>query len=232
VNSTIQRLAGEFVVIVVGVLVALGVDQWRERQGERELEAAYATRLIGDLRADTAAFGDMLRGVWVDKRVFLLALSEGRVPQTESADELMVLLDHSVWLGIISVQAAAFREMESSGRLRLLANSATRDALANYYAHHAFLAGLFATSPSGFRLLVYEAIPGPVRYAYHTGQAIDGGQVMIGTAALLDDPRLPAAVNAEVAYFAELVQRYEVLRDDAAALIQQLEVDYPAEGSF
>jgi len=232
VNSTMQKLAGEFVVIVVGVLVALGVDQWRERQAERALETAYATRLVGDLRADTAAFGDMLRGVWVDKRVVLLALSEGRLPQTESADETMVLLDHSVWLGIIPLQAAAFREMEGSGLLRLLSNSETRDALTNYYAFHTFLAGLFATSPSGFRLLVYEAILAPVRYAYHTGQLIDGGQVLTGTRALLGDPRLPAAVNAEVAYFAELVQRYELLRDDAAALIKQLEADYPAQGSF
>lgn len=230
-NSTMRKLAGEFVVIVVGVLVALGVDQWRERQGEKALEAAYAARVIGDLRADTAAFGDMLRGVWVDKRDVLLALSEGRLPQTESVDQTMVLLDHSVWFGIIPAQAAAFREMEGSGRLRLLSNSETRDALTSYYAFHTFLAGLFATSPSGFRLLVFEAVPAPVRYAYHTGQPVDAAQVSAGTRALLDDPRLPAAVNAEVAYFAELVQRYELLRDDAVALIGRLEADYPIEDS-
>lgn len=227
-----QRLVGEFVVIVVGVLVALGVDQWREYQGERALERAYASRLVGDLQADTAAFGDMLRGVWVDKRVVLLALSEGSFPQTEGAEETMALLDHSVWLGIIPLQAAAFREMENSGRLRLLSNSETRDALTNYYAMHAFLAGLFATSPSGLRLVMYEAVPAPARYAYHTGQPVDEGQILAGLEVLLDDPRLPAAVNAEVAYFAELVQRYELLRDDAVELISRLETDYPAEGSF
>jgi hypothetical protein len=43
-----KEAAGHFVLIVVGVLVALFVDALRQRQNEREREAAY----IADLRAD------------------------------------------------------------------------------------------------------------------------------------------------------------------------------------
>ena len=46
------RLAAEFFVIRVGVLVALGVDHWAQNQEARALEAEYLERLLGDVRYD------------------------------------------------------------------------------------------------------------------------------------------------------------------------------------
>jgi uncharacterized protein DUF6090 len=47
-NSAWKRLAGEFVVIVIGVLVALGVDSWQQRGENRRQELV----LLGELRDD------------------------------------------------------------------------------------------------------------------------------------------------------------------------------------
>jgi hypothetical protein len=44
----------EFLVIILGVLVALGVDQWRESARDRQLEQEYLVRLVADLN-DTHA---------------------------------------------------------------------------------------------------------------------------------------------------------------------------------
>jgi hypothetical protein len=228
----LKRLVAEFLVIVTGVLVALGVDQWRDDREDDALEVAYAGRLLSDLRVDTAQYGGMLRDRWSVKGDVLLGLFQGRLPEAEDAEEMVAALDVSGWVGIIAAQTAAFREMESSGRLGLLWNPHTREALASYYARHEFLSGILDSSPSGYRLLVYEAIPGAARYAYHSGQDIDGSMVSAGARALLNDPRMAPAVNAELAYLGELVQRYEGLRDQAISLIHQLESDYPAEGSF
>jgi hypothetical protein len=46
------RLVAEFLVIVVGVLVALGVDQWVQDRQDRALEAEYLERLLADVRYD------------------------------------------------------------------------------------------------------------------------------------------------------------------------------------
>ena len=48
------RWVGEFVVIVLGVLVAFGVDDWRQYRADRELEAHLLERLEEDLKADAA----------------------------------------------------------------------------------------------------------------------------------------------------------------------------------
>jgi hypothetical protein len=54
-TKTWRRLAAEFVVIVVGVLVALAFDQWRETLSEQRQGDFYLEALEGDLRADSVA---------------------------------------------------------------------------------------------------------------------------------------------------------------------------------
>ena len=48
------RWLGEFIVIVLGVLVALAVDDWRDYRSDRVLEQHLIGRLAADLRADEA----------------------------------------------------------------------------------------------------------------------------------------------------------------------------------
>ena len=53
-----RHLLGEFVVIVVGVLVALWVDQLREARDNAELEVEYLESFVTDLDADLAEFDE------------------------------------------------------------------------------------------------------------------------------------------------------------------------------
>ena len=49
---SLGRAAGEFAVIVLGVLVALGVDGWNQGRKDSALEGDYLQRLEEDVRAD------------------------------------------------------------------------------------------------------------------------------------------------------------------------------------
>ena len=223
-----QRLLAEFAVIVIGVLVALAVDQWRQGLDERQLEDEYAARLLEDLRSDTSDYNRLLGDAFLTKRDFLLALSRGEVPSS-GADELELAahLDESTWGGLVEARDAAFSEMVSSGRIGLLASEELRSALANYYADHGFLSERYFNSPGGYDRLVAEAVPGHIRYAYHAGDPIDPTEVVEGLRTLLRHPGLGEAVNAELAYAGGLVQWHTVLRDRAVRLIDRLEDTYP-----
>jgi len=48
------RLAAEFLVIVIGVLLALGVDRWVAGMDERDQELAYLTGLRADFARNRA----------------------------------------------------------------------------------------------------------------------------------------------------------------------------------
>jgi predicted metalloprotease len=49
--SSIGRASREFVLIVVGVLVALSADQWREEQNRRKVERAHLSAIRADAEA-------------------------------------------------------------------------------------------------------------------------------------------------------------------------------------
>lgn len=55
-GNFLGRLLAEFAIIVLGVLVALGVDDWRSRRAEMVRESYFLEGLSGDLRADLADF--------------------------------------------------------------------------------------------------------------------------------------------------------------------------------
>lgn len=75
-----RRLAAEFVVIVVGVLVALGVDAARDAREDRVREAAYLAQLRIDLAATAASLAEAIS---VDERA------------RDGADEAIRTLDGS-----------------------------------------------------------------------------------------------------------------------------------------
>jgi hypothetical protein len=51
---------GEFVVILLGVLVALAADRWNQSRLESLTEGLYLERLADDLRADSAIATEFL----------------------------------------------------------------------------------------------------------------------------------------------------------------------------
>jgi hypothetical protein len=83
-----RLLLGEFIVIVVGILMALWVDQLREARVHAELEVEYLESLVIDLEADLAQFDET--EAWMRRSevaaATVLALYEGSPPTQNAAD--------------------------------------------------------------------------------------------------------------------------------------------------
>jgi hypothetical protein len=94
-RSWLVRVLGEFAVIVLGVLVALAVDDWRRYSADRDLEAYLLAGLSDDLRADAVDLE--LARLWAGRREWVLnsvltdladGVPDGR-PHVEPPDALM-----------------------------------------------------------------------------------------------------------------------------------------------
>jgi len=127
-----KRLIADFVVIVVGVLVALGVDSYVTWRNDRFLEAEYLERLLEDTRYDLSelAFVD-------DVSMAALAYLD-----TLSNPVAVRDLDPSRLAGAILIASASrqadlsrstFDELVSSGRIGLMRSREVRTALAEYH---------------------------------------------------------------------------------------------------
>jgi len=129
-ESFTGRLVAEFIVVVLGVLLALAADRWNQGRADTVLEAAYMTRLIAEVRADSLQFEARLQ----------------QIPQNMAAlDSLVGVLDGSVTpanlLRTITRATPAFylrppstwQELEATGSINILRDPGVREALSTYY---------------------------------------------------------------------------------------------------
>jgi hypothetical protein len=127
-------LLGEFVVIVVGVLMALWVDQLREARVNAELEIEYVESLVTDLDADLAQFDTT--ETWMRRQeaaaVTVLALYEGS-PPTEDLADLVAAVETAGWQYSPSITRNTIEDLRSTGNLRLIRDPELRRAIAAYY---------------------------------------------------------------------------------------------------
>jgi hypothetical protein len=130
-----RHLIGEFVVIVVGVLVALWVDQLREARVNAGLEVEYMKSLVADLDSDLAQFDQT--EAWMRRAesaaAIVLALYE-ETPPTKSVADLVAAVETAGWQNWPSINRNTLDLLRSTGNLRLIRDPALRRAISAYYA--------------------------------------------------------------------------------------------------
>ena len=155
-----MRALAELVVIIVGVLTALGVDEWREERGERVLEAQYLQGLATDVRQDMARM-DVL-DVQILNRIsgatrLLQELGEdasfrgsGSTFPDRSGDEarrragelnLFEAISLAGRVFLLDTSSPTFDELRSTGHLQLIQDAELKRSISEYYravesSHH------------------------------------------------------------------------------------------------
>ena len=152
----------ELVIVVVGILIALGVSNWNEDRLDRQHSAHYLARIHADLLTDrrnidiTLAFWDKVADYGA------AAMANGESGQ---------LVDGSAWKTVLAWYQASqtmpfeatdttFEEMRSSGELGLIVDERLRKELAEYYRlTGSGPLGKFLQHDPVYRMQVREATP-------------------------------------------------------------------------
>lgn len=129
-------VAVDLIVVVVGILIALQVDQWAQGRQERALGTTYLARLGEDLQTEyaraTDAEGwarDRLRAVALLSRV----VSDPAVGASESAT-LPWAIETASWRSFPRSSGFVYDELQSTGHMRLIRSLTLRRELAEHYA--------------------------------------------------------------------------------------------------
>lgn len=131
----IARWLGEFVVIVVGVLVALGVDSWRQGRADVSREINYLQRLSEDLAVDSARF-EFSRNESVARSDALRSARAVLAGTAPEPDDPPLLLEAPRWAIVDrtpTTQRNTYDELVSQGDLGRIRSEDVRSALAAYY---------------------------------------------------------------------------------------------------
>lgn len=124
---------GEIVLVMVGILLALQVNNWNLSRLEAKEAKNYISRLSEDLKNDTYYLKNEIEYSKRDSDSLFLFLKQMHEKQ-ESHFELINLLGLADWNPRnIHIQDNTFLEMNSSGKFDLIKSNELKTAILDYY---------------------------------------------------------------------------------------------------
>lgn len=125
---------GEILIVVVGVLIALAVDGWRESRRDDRTEAQYLSSIVEDLDNDFAELGRA--GVQAEASAAaartVLGVLSGQA-RSLPGDSLAYAVEYAGFLYFPAYFPYTFNELVSTGNLRIIRDSQLRREIAAYY---------------------------------------------------------------------------------------------------
>lgn len=126
---------GEILLVVIGILIALQINNWNEDQVNRKIEKTYMKNLLEDLQNDTKIYSK-----YVEDNIILYEHIDSLVIYLNRADRKDHTSKTSYWARIITTEFSraqpierTFEQMKSSGQLKLVKNQKVADAMSQYY---------------------------------------------------------------------------------------------------
>lgn len=164
-----KRLGAELVVIIAGVLIALGVDSWAGRRHDRTLEKEYLRALSEDLRSDSATFARTFLPALAQKDSALRLIAPVVRGGPLEGDTLAFL--RAVALGgrlgtsatIQLVRPTTMDELTATGRLSLIESARLRAALVDFYFMSGIQSRRLSARTAGYPLFVHRYFPAELR---------------------------------------------------------------------
>jgi hypothetical protein len=156
------RAVSGFVVIVVGVLVALALDNWVGDRADRRSEVEYLSALSNDLRSDSTLLTDLLVPQVARADSALAAIvpavrGEAALPVDTISFLRQVIFSSRGFTQIGS--RTTFDELLATGSLRLVESAALRSAIVAYYGSKTLAKNRAQSRASRYEPLVRGYLP-------------------------------------------------------------------------
>ena len=137
---------GEIILVVIGILIALQINNWNENRKEKAQSVFYHEQLINDLQIVISSLNTDIK--WAK------AVKEGINDATailesgEANESNLKILDFAIGnyfrLNRQLPEITSYEEMKSSGQLYLIYNKTIRNNIADYLRSHYNTANIFA----------------------------------------------------------------------------------------
>lgn len=129
----LKYAVGEIVLVVIGILIALSLNNWNDQRKNRLTEHEYYCKLLADLELDKSniakLYEESQHKVDVSRRL-LLELAHTRMDKAYLMDNYIQALRTNVFVP----SKAAITDILSTGKLNLLTNDSLKNEIIRYYA--------------------------------------------------------------------------------------------------
>jgi hypothetical protein len=137
---------GEIVLVVVGILIALSINNWNEKRKEKNQSIFYHEQLINDLQIVISSLEDDIKWAKVvkteiNRATAILDTGKANAPNIKTLD---FAIGNYFRLNRQLPEITSYEEMKSSGQLYLIYNKSLRKDIADYLRAHFNTTNIFA----------------------------------------------------------------------------------------
>lgn len=125
---------GEIVLVVIGILIALQINNWNEERKNHLLEASYYCKLLEDVNQDNLEIKNQIdiNQIRIDySNTFISLLQQPKFTQPEVMEAMLGSVSKTTFT--FQPSTAAFEDLKSSGNLGLLRDLTIKNKLIAYY---------------------------------------------------------------------------------------------------
>jgi len=160
---------GEIVLVVIGILIALSINNWNQKLKNRGIEQAYINRLIKEVEKDTSYFKDIKRQFDFKESKIIRVISTWQIDNLRVVDSLQYINDFRSAGDINSwyIEPVTWTQLIQTGELKLIRDKELIDKLFDYYNSIKKVADNFNQYPMSMNIKAREQWTEPfVQEAY------------------------------------------------------------------
>jgi hypothetical protein len=124
---------GEIILVVIGILIALGINNWNEQKKNDEAESEYYCRILQDLELDKQKINEIMatydNRIRVSKEI-LLELDSGKKNKNFLLNKFLIAFRGEAFVP----RNVTFQDMVSSGNIRLMKGNEIKNSLIQFYS--------------------------------------------------------------------------------------------------
>lgn len=158
---------GELGIVTLGVLIALGIDEWNDERLERAEEIDVISRIIADIESDLQNFETRLKSIDMKEDSLLRVRSSILDGATQDPNtflrDIIVGADYGWNQGL--AQRATFDDLLGSGRLRVIGKPDIRKRIAHYYGQYEDSHNRIEERETAYPGLSYQLVPRSVSWS-------------------------------------------------------------------
>ena len=129
---------GEILLVMIGILLALQVNNWNETRKDRDQETYYLEKLVDEMegiRIETDYMLDFAALQQKHAQMVLDAIHSNSIPDTLSSGELLIAIQHSGWAPHPNFVSTVWDELNSTANLSLIQDKRISDSAGAIYAN-------------------------------------------------------------------------------------------------
>lgn len=137
IRKYVSYAIGEIVLVVIGILIALSINNWNQDRIDRQTERKYLINIKREIQSNARVNQALIEDRMTSKIQGLLLAKEyceKRFTVSDTLDFLNRISFGGVFSGgFLFGEESAYNELINTGNLQLIENDSIKDEIANYY---------------------------------------------------------------------------------------------------